>query len=154
MFGKIVLGVDGDLFEHALSEAKLHAKAKLDTDLTAEDLKNVVAGFKKIIRAETGADFPADPYIQLEEAIKAVFRSWNGDRAKAYRRREKIPDNLGTAVNIVTMVFGNMGKTRVPVWLSREIRPRAKKSCSAITCPTRRARMLWPASARRSTSMS
>ena len=109
MFGKIVLGVDGDFFEHALSEAKLRAKAKLDTDLTAEDLKNVVAGFKKIVRAETGADFPVDPYVQLQEAIKAVFRSWNGDRAKAYRRREKIPDNLGTAVNICTMVFGNMG---------------------------------------------
>ncbi|MBP1608238.1 MAG: pyruvate phosphate dikinase, partial [Acidobacteria bacterium] len=109
MFGKIVLGVDGDFFEHSLSEAKLRAKAKLDTDLTAEDLKNVVAGFKKIVRAETGADFPVDPYVQLQEAIKAVFRSWNGDRAKAYRRREKIPDNLGTAVNICTMVFGNMG---------------------------------------------
>jgi pyruvate, orthophosphate dikinase len=109
MFGKIVSGVDGDLFEHALSETKRRAKAKLDTDLTAEDLKGVVAEFRKIFRAETGSDFPVDPYVQLQEAIKAVFRSWNGDRAKAYRRREKIPDNLGTAVNICTMVFGNMG---------------------------------------------
>ncbi|HEY7546445.1 MAG TPA: PEP/pyruvate-binding domain-containing protein, partial [Blastocatellia bacterium] len=109
MFGKIVLGVDGDLFEHALDEAKRKARVKLDTDLTAAHLKAVCEDFKKIVRRETGADFPTDPYKQLEEAIKAVFRSWNGERAKAYRRREKIPDDLGTAVNIVTMVFGNMG---------------------------------------------
>jgi pyruvate,orthophosphate dikinase len=109
MFGKIVLGIDGELFEHALSEAKRKARAKLDTDLTAGDLKAVCETFKKIVRAETGSDFPTDPYKQLEESVKAVFRSWNGDRAIAYRRREKIPDNLGTAVNVVTMVFGNMG---------------------------------------------
>jgi pyruvate, orthophosphate dikinase len=109
MFGKIVLGVDGELFEHALSEAKRRAMVRLDTDLTAGDLKGVVAEFKKIVRSQTGSEFPADPYVQLEASIKAVFRSWNGDRAKAYRRREKIPDNLGTAVNICTMVFGNMG---------------------------------------------
>ena len=109
MFGKIVLGIDGELFEHALREAKRQAGAKLDTDLTAGDLKKICVTFKKIVKDQTGSDFPTDPYLQLEEAIKAVFRSWNGDRAKAYRRREKIPDNLGTAVNIVTMVFGNMG---------------------------------------------
>jgi pyruvate,orthophosphate dikinase len=109
MFGKIVLGIDGELFEHALSEAKRRARAQVDTDLTAEDLKMVVEEFKKIIRSETGSDFPTDPYAQLDEAVKAVFRSWNGDRAKAYRRRERIPDDLGTAVNVVTMVFGNMG---------------------------------------------
>jgi pyruvate,orthophosphate dikinase len=109
MFGKIVLGIDGELFEHALNEAKKKARVKLDTELTADDMKAVCETFKKIVRNETGADFPSDPYKQLEEAVKAVFRSWNGDRAKAYRRREKIPDNLGTAVNVVTMVFGNMG---------------------------------------------
>jgi pyruvate,orthophosphate dikinase len=109
MFGKIVLGIDGELFEHALTEAKRRVGAKLDTDLTAEDLKGVCETFKKIVKEQTGSDFPADPYKQLDEAVKAVFRSWNGDRAKAYRRREKIPDNLGTAVNVVTMVFGNMG---------------------------------------------
>jgi pyruvate, orthophosphate dikinase len=109
MFGKIVLGVDGEIFEHALSEAKKKAKAKLDTDLTAADLKKVCETFEKIVRTETGKEFPTDPYLQLQESVKAVFRSWNGDRAKAYRRREKIPDNLGTAVNVVTMVFGNMG---------------------------------------------
>jgi pyruvate, orthophosphate dikinase len=110
MFGKIVLGVDGDLFEHALQKIKNAVHAKMDTDLKAEHLSEVCREFKKIIRNETGSDFPTDPYQQLEEAIKAVFRSWNGDRAKAYRRREKIPDDLGTAVNVVTMVFGNMGE--------------------------------------------
>ena len=109
MFGKIVLGIDGELFEQALSAAKKKARARLDTDLTASDLKRVVKEFKKIVKDHTGKPFPTDPYKQLEESIKAVFRSWNGDRAIAYRRREKIPDDLGTAVNIVTMVFGNMG---------------------------------------------
>ncbi len=110
MFGKIVLGVDGELFEHALEKIKRSAGAKMDTDLRAADLAEVCDEFKKIIRSETGSNFPSDPYQQLEESIKAVFRSWNGDRAKAYRRREKIPDDLGTAVNVVTMVFGNMGE--------------------------------------------
>ena len=109
MFGKIVLGVDGELFDHAFEAAKHKARAKVDTDLDAENLKKVVKEFKEIIGAETGSGFPTDPQQQLEEAVKAVFRSWNGDRAKAYRRREKIPDDLGTAVNVVTMVFGNMG---------------------------------------------
>jgi pyruvate, orthophosphate dikinase len=110
MFGKIVLGIDGELFEQALNKVKHSVRAKMDTDLKAGDLAEVCTQFKKIIRSEIGSDFPADPYQQLEEAIKAVFRSWNGDRAKAYRRREKIPDDLGTAVNVVTMVFGNMGE--------------------------------------------
>jgi pyruvate,orthophosphate dikinase len=109
MFGKIVLGVDAELFEKALSAAKRKARAKLDTDLTASDLKQVCQEFRQIVRQQTGNDFPENPQRQLEEAIKAVFRSWNGDRAKAYRRREHIADDLGTAVNIVTMVFGNMG---------------------------------------------
>jgi pyruvate, orthophosphate dikinase len=109
MFGKIVLGVDGELFEHALGEVKRQARARLDTDLTAEHLQRVCQEFRKIIKRETGSEFPSDPQRQLEEAVKAVFRSWNGERAKAYRRREKIPDDLGTGVNVVTMVFGNMG---------------------------------------------
>src|SRR5262245_579577 len=109
MFGKIVLGIDGELFDHALEAAKRKARAKLDTDLTADDLRRVSKEFKKIVRDHTGKPFPTDPLRQLEEAVKAVFRSWNGDRAKAYRRRERIPDDLGTAVNIQTMVFGNMG---------------------------------------------
>jgi pyruvate,orthophosphate dikinase len=129
MFGKIVLGVDGQLFEEALATAKRKARVKLDTELKAADLKAVCEAFKRIIRQETGADFPTDPQRQLQEAIKAVFRSWNGERAKAYRRRERIPDDLGTAVNIVTMVFGNMGNdsgtgvafTRNPATGDREL---------------------------------
>ncbi len=109
MFAKIVLGVDSELFENALERAKHAAGVKLDTELTAENLKEICTEYKKIIRSETDSDFPTDPYRQLEESAKAVFRSWNGDRAKAYRQREKIPDNLGTAVNVMTMVFGNMG---------------------------------------------
>jgi pyruvate,orthophosphate dikinase len=109
MFGKIVLGIDGELFDHALDAAKRKARVKLDTDLTADDLKRVSKEFKKIIKDHTGKPFPTDPFKQLEEAVKAVFRSWNGDRAQAYRRRERIPDDLGTAVNVQTMVFGNMG---------------------------------------------
>jgi pyruvate,orthophosphate dikinase len=109
MFGKIVLGIDGERFEQVLEKKKHSVHALMDTDLKAEHLSDICREFKKIIRAETGSDFPSDPYQQLEESIKAVFRSWNGDRAKAYRRREKIPDDLGTAVNVVTMVFGNMG---------------------------------------------
>lgn len=109
MFGKIVLGIDGELFDQALEAVKRKARVKLDTDLTANDLKRVSKDFKKIVKDHTGKPFPTDPYKQLEEAVKAVFRSWNGDRAIAYRRRERIPDDLGTAVNIQTMVFGNMG---------------------------------------------
>jgi pyruvate,orthophosphate dikinase len=109
MFGKIVLGIDGEMFEHALVDAKHKAKVTEDTDLKASELKRVCKEFKRIVRKQTGSEFPTDPQKQLEEAIKAVFRSWNGDRAKAYRQIEGIPDDLGTAVNIVTMVFGNMG---------------------------------------------
>jgi pyruvate,orthophosphate dikinase len=129
MFGKIVLGVDGELFEHAIGEIKQKAKVKLDTDLTAGHLKSLCSEFKRIVRRETGKEFPTNPDGQLEESVKAVFRSWNGDRAKAYRRREKIPDDLGTAVNVVTMVFGNMGNdsgtgvafTRNPATGTREL---------------------------------
>lgn len=109
MFGKIVLGVDGQLFEEALAKAKRKARVKLDTELKVADLREVCEECKRIIRQQTGSEFATDPHRQLQEAIKAVFRSWNGERAKAYRRRERIPEDLGTAVNIVTMVFGNMG---------------------------------------------
>jgi pyruvate,orthophosphate dikinase len=97
MFGKIVLGIDGEMFDHAFDEAKRKAKAKLDTDLNAKQLKQITKEFMKIVRRQTGKDFPTDPYRQLEESVKAVFRSWNGDRAIAYRRREKIPDDTRRA---------------------------------------------------------
>ncbi|MFI1965161.1 pyruvate, phosphate dikinase [Streptomyces pathocidini] len=109
MFGKTVLDVDGDLFEEALEDAK-HAKgAATDVDLGAEDLRQLVDTFKGIVLKETGREFPQEPREQMDLAIRAVFDSWNGDRAKLYRRQERIPHDLGTAVNICSMVFGNLG---------------------------------------------
>ncbi|GGR18501.1 pyruvate, phosphate dikinase [Streptomyces aurantiogriseus] len=109
MFGKTVLGVDGDLFEEALEAAKAAKKVTVDTELEAADLKKLVTKFKKIVKTEAGRDFPQDPREQMDLAIKAVFDSWNGDRAKLYRRQERIPHDLGTAVNVCSMVFGNLG---------------------------------------------
>ncbi|MDN0194339.1 pyruvate, phosphate dikinase [Streptomyces sp. S.PNR 29] len=109
MFGKTVLGVDGELFEDALEKAKEAKKVTVDTELEAADLKKLVTKFKKIVKAEAGRDFPQDPREQMDLAIKAVFDSWNGDRAKLYRRQERIPHDLGTAVNVCSMVFGNLG---------------------------------------------
>nr|MBP6069009.1 pyruvate, phosphate dikinase [Anaerolineaceae bacterium] len=109
MFGSVVLGVEDEAFEEVLNEYKAKKGVKLDTELTAEDLNKLTEEFKAVVKRETGMDFPQDPYKQLEYAIRAVFNSWNSKRAIDYRRREHIPDTLGTAVNIVTMVFGNMG---------------------------------------------
>ncbi|CAL9431757.1 pyruvate, phosphate dikinase [Streptomyces sp. enrichment culture] len=109
MFGKTVLGVDGELFEDALEAAKAAKKVTVDTELEAADLKKLVTRFKKIVKTECGRDFPQDPREQMDLAIKAVFDSWNGERAKLYRRQERIPHDLGTAVNVCSMVFGNLG---------------------------------------------
>ncbi|MEM3420728.1 MAG: pyruvate, phosphate dikinase, partial [Candidatus Hadarchaeum sp.] len=110
MFGKIVLGVDGKKFEEIFERQKERVGAKFDTDLKASDLKEIVSKFKELVRKETHRDFPVDPYTQLELAIGAVFASWQNKRAVEYRRFYKIPDYLGTAVNVVTMVFGNIGE--------------------------------------------
>ncbi|UQX01083.1 pyruvate, phosphate dikinase [Streptomyces sp. RerS4] len=109
MFGKTVLGVEGELFEDALDEAKAAKKVTVDTDLDAADLKKLVKVFKKIVAKEAGREFPQDAREQLDLAVEAVFNSWNTDRAKLYRRQERIPGDLGTAVNICSMVFGNLG---------------------------------------------
>lgn len=109
MFGKTVLGVDGDLFEEALEAAKEAKGVTVDVDLDAADLKKLVKQFKKIVARDAGRDFPQDPREQMDLAIKAVFDSWNTDRAKLYRRQERIPGDLGTAVNVCSMVFGNLG---------------------------------------------
>ncbi|WP_019066952.1 pyruvate, phosphate dikinase [Streptomyces hokutonensis] len=109
MFGKTVLGVDGDLFEEALDKAKEAKKVTVDTELDAADLKKLVTRFKRIVKTEAGRDFPQDPREQMDLAIHAVFDSWNTDRAKLYRRQERIPHDLGTAVNVCSMVFGNLG---------------------------------------------
>jgi pyruvate, orthophosphate dikinase len=108
LFGKIVLGVDGEKFEHVMDEAKGHGQRQ-DTDLSADELLQIADRFKAIIKESKGVEFPEDPQEQLAEAIKAVFRSWNGRRAIDYRRLNKIADDLGTGVNVQTMVFGNMG---------------------------------------------
>lgn len=111
MFGKTVLDIDAELFSAAFEAKKAEVGAATDTELSASDLQAVVATFKEIVKTATGRDFPQDPREQLDLAIAAVFASWNTDRAKIYRRRERIPDHLGTAVNIVAMVFGNLGAT-------------------------------------------
>ncbi|GAA2238137.1 pyruvate, phosphate dikinase [Rarobacter faecitabidus] len=111
MFGKTVLDIDGDVFAAALDAKKEARGASSDTDLTAADLHELVDEFKAIVLAESGYPFPQHPREQLDMAIVAVFDSWNTDRARLYRRKERIPNDLGTAVNICTMVFGNLGET-------------------------------------------
>ncbi|GAA4582297.1 pyruvate, phosphate dikinase [Planotetraspora phitsanulokensis] len=106
MFGKTVLDIDGDLFENAIDELKGDRE---DTDLEAADLQRLVETYKGIVRDKSGREFPADPREQMDLAISAVFDSWNAPRAVLYRRQERIPSGLGTAVNIVAMVFGNLG---------------------------------------------
>ncbi len=111
MFGKIVMDVPADAFEHALDEAKAaKGPSAQDTDLSADDLSALTDRFLAIYRDHTGSDFPTEPKEQLRLAIEAVFKSWNGKRARDYRRQNKISDDLGTAVNVVAMVFGNRGE--------------------------------------------
>ncbi len=109
MFGKTVLGIEGEDFEHAIDAAKKAKGTRNDLDLDAGDLRGIVDSFKEIVRKHTGHDFPQDPREQMDLAVNAVFNSWNADRAILYRRQERIPTDLGTAVNIVAMVFGNLG---------------------------------------------
>ena len=109
MFGKIVLGIEAEKFEHKLTQAKEKAKVKTDPELKPEQLEKLVAEFKAIVVKESGKPFPDDPQEQLKSAIEAVFSSWNNKRAQDYRNFNKIPHTLGTAVNVQTMVFGNMG---------------------------------------------
>ena len=109
MFGRIVLGISSEKLDHVFEEAKHEAGAKQDTDLTAEDLRRVTQQLKELVQRETSQPFPTDVYTQLELAIKAVFNSWMGKRAVDYRNEFRIPHDLGTAVNVVAMVFGNMG---------------------------------------------
>ena len=109
MFGKTVLGVPGEAFEEALDEAKRRRGSDSDLDLDAGDLRGLVDTFKEVVRSHAGRDFPQDPREQMNLAIRAVFESWNGERAVLYRRQERIPADLGTAVNVVAMVFSNLG---------------------------------------------
>jgi len=109
MFGNVVMGIDKDNFEEIIKLKKEQKGLKEDTELTADDLKNIVEKYKQIYKEKTGQDFPQNPWEQLKMAVDAVFKSWNNKRAIEYRRINKIPDDLGTACNIQVMVFGNMG---------------------------------------------
>jgi pyruvate, orthophosphate dikinase len=109
MFGKTVLDIDGEHFEHAIDAAKNAKGVASDTELTAEDLKALTATYKELVREHAGREFPQDPREQMDLTVVAVFNSWNSARAVLYRRQERIPGDLGTAVSIVAMVFGNLG---------------------------------------------
>ncbi len=111
MFGDVVMGVSHEFFEHKMDELKKEKGVKQDTDLTSEDLMELVERYKKVVIKYAGKSFPLDPREQLIMSINAVFGSWSNPRAKTYRRLNDLPDNLGTAVNVQTMVFGNMGDT-------------------------------------------
>ena len=111
MFSDVVMEIPKSFFERILDELKEAKGAKYDTDLTAEDLKEVISRFKAVYKDKMGEDFPQDPKNQLMEAVKAVFRSWDNERAIVYRRMNDIPGDWGTAVNVQAMVFGNMGNT-------------------------------------------
>jgi pyruvate, orthophosphate dikinase len=111
MFGNVVLGIDKSEFEHILEERKKKQRIKLDTEMTVNDLKAIITRYKDYIREKTGEDFPQSPWEQLKASRDAVFKSWNNPRAITYRHLNDIPSDLGTAVNIQAMVFGNMGET-------------------------------------------
>src|SRR6516225_704426 len=111
MFGNVVLDIPKHAFDEVFDGQKKKRGAKLDTELTAADLKEVIAQYKQVVKKQAGRDFPQDPLEQLTLARDAVFRSWNNDRAKVYRRMNNISDDLGTAVNVQCMVFGNLGET-------------------------------------------
>jgi len=111
MFGKVALGADAAAFEKILEDKREEAGVKMDIDLPVEELKRVTEEFKSVIAKQTGKEFPQDPFVQLRMSIEAVLRSWNNARAKEYRRFYRISEDLGTAVNIQTMVFGNFGQS-------------------------------------------
>ena len=110
MFGATVMGIDADVFHDALDDLKSERGAAADTDLDADDLSGLAARYQQLIEQHAGRPFPQDPREQLDLAINAVFNSWNTDRARLYRRQERIPDDLGTAVTVIAMVFGNGGE--------------------------------------------
>ncbi len=109
MFGEVSLGIEMEKFDHIFDARKAKRKAKLDTDLTADDLQAIIADYKKLVKKETGKEFPQDALQQLMMSRDAVFNSWNTPKAQYYRRMEKISDSIGTAANVQAMVFGNMG---------------------------------------------
>ena len=151
MYGEVVDGIDGHRFETALTELKAARGVQQDTDLTADDLRALVETFKRIYADETGGGFPTDARAQLLRAVRAVFRSWENPRAQVYRRVHEIPEEIGTAVNVVQMVFGNKGD-RSGTGCGVHARPvdRARRGCTASSWRMRRARTWWRGSGRRS----
>ncbi len=133
MFGNVCRGVSGESIEDAIKQRKSDAGVKLDTELSVDDLKGLVDDFKGLYRDETGEDFPQEPREQLSQAIRAVFDSWVGSRAREYRRINRIPDDWGTAVNVQQMVFGNKGESSCWGWLSRATRSRVRPSRRATS---------------------
>ena len=120
MFGGVVMGVPDEVFEAVITAQRRESGVVIDAELDANAWKSVTARFREIIRTYTGTEFPTDPYEQLRQATEAVFRSWNGKRAIDYREAAGIPHDLGTAVNIQTMVFGNVGDdSATGVFMSR-----------------------------------
>ena len=111
MFGDVVMEIDKRKFDAIFDGKKEEKGCQFDVDLTTEDLKEIITGYKALVKEEMGRDFPQEPKDQLMEAVMAVFRSWNNDRAILYRKLNEIPDSIGTAVNVQSMVFGNMGDT-------------------------------------------
>jgi pyruvate,orthophosphate dikinase len=110
MYGDVVMGVDGQNFEHAIEDLKQRRGIELDTELTAEDLQELIAAFKRIVMDSAGREFPSDPWEQVWGGVQAVFDSWDVPRAREYRRIHRIPEEWGTAVNVQSMVFGNLGE--------------------------------------------
>ena len=156
MYGDVVMGLkpaskeDHDPFEVIIDMLKEKKGVQLDTELDAEDLKELVVRFKGLIRARIGRDFPTDPWEQLWGAVVAVFESWNNERACVYRELNDIPQSWGTAVNVQAMVFATWATAAPPAWRSRAM-PAPVRTCStASSWSTPRARTWWPASARRS----
>jgi pyruvate,orthophosphate dikinase len=142
MFGKVVLGVKGEKFESIIRKHKDRLNVRSDVELDAKTLATMVHEFKELVKQETGQVFPEEPVTQLYMAIAAVFQSWNGHRAVVYREANKIPDDLGTAVNIQAMVFGNMGPDSAPESASQGIHPPANLPSSGNFSSTLKARTL------------
>jgi len=154
MFGNVVLEIPKEAFEHELEAVKTASGARQDTDLAEDALREVVARYKKVSRDRSRRDFPQNPREQLTMARDAVFRSWMNARAIEYRRIYEIPDNIGTAVNVQMMVFGNMGdRSATGVGFTRNPATGAREFYGEFLINAR-ARMSSPASARRSRSAS
>jgi len=140
MYGAVVLEIPKADFDAIFDGQKKKAKAKLDTELTAQDLAEVIAAYQKLVLKKTGKPFPQDALEQLAGARNAVFRSWFNDRAKHYRKMNQIPDDLGTAVNVQAMVFGNLGETSATGVGFTATRPPARKCSTASSWRTRKAK--------------